>query len=71
MEDWTDETPPQEFRSMAEWNRIGQAKAAAVSSPYPFQANTIGTEPNTFADAEHVDDERFYTWAAAPRRESA
>ena len=69
MEDGTDETPPQEFHSMAEWNRIEQAKAAAESGPHPFQANTIGTEPNTFADAEYDDTEAFYAFAA--ERESA
>jgi Helix-turn-helix domain len=69
MEDGTDETPPQEFHSMAEWNRIEQAKAAAIAGPHPFQANTIGTEPNTFADAEYDDTEAFYAFAA--ERESA
>ena len=71
MEDGTDETPPQEFHSMAEWNRIEQAKTAAESGPHPFQANRIGTEPNTYSDADYADDDRFYTWAAAARRESA
>ncbi len=69
MEDGTDETPPQESHSMAEWNRIEQAKAAAESVSHPLRANAIDTEPNTFADAEYDDTEAFYAWAA--ERESA
>jgi len=37
--------------------------------PRPLRANTIGTEPNTFADAEYDDTEAFYAFAA--ERESA
>jgi hypothetical protein len=33
------------------------------SRPHPFQANTIGTRPNTFADAEYDDTEAVYAWA--------
>ena len=41
----------------------------SASGPHPLQANTIGTQPNTFADAEYEDTEAFYAFAA--ERESA